>query len=106
MTQRAKRGDWVQIHNVILPPGQRASQVPEDTQKVPLEMLLKGFLNEPEAELGQDVTITTVIGRQVQGKLVAIAPAYPHNFGKPIPELLTVGSELRALLESTGGDER
>jgi 2-amino-4-ketopentanoate thiolase alpha subunit len=106
MTQKAKQGDWVQIHNVILPPGQRAPQVPEDTQKVPLEMWLKGFLDDAEAEIGQQVTITTVIGRQVQGELVVVAPAYPHNFGQPVPELLTLGRELRAMLESTGGEEQ
>jgi 2-amino-4-ketopentanoate thiolase alpha subunit len=105
MTQKARQGDWVQIHNVILPPGQRAPQVPDDTQKVPLEMWLKGFLNESEAEIGQNVSITTVTGRQVQGELVAVAPAYPHDFGQPVPELLSVGRELRAMLEPTRGEE-
>ncbi|MGQ9626540.1 MAG: 2-amino-4-oxopentanoate thiolase subunit OrtA [Anaerolineae bacterium] len=95
---RARRGDWVQIHKVILEPGQRAPQVPEDTQKVPLEMFLKGFLEDEEAEIGQEVTITTVIGRKVRGELVAINPAYPHNFGRPVPELLRIGPLLREIL--------
>ena len=104
MPEKARRGDWVQIHNVILPAGKRAPQVPDDTQKVPFEMLLKGFLEEAEAKLGQEVTITTVIGRQVRGQLVAVSPAYPHNFGKPVPELLTIGPELRAMLVEEGVD--
>lgn len=98
MAETARRGDWVQIHNVILEPGARAPQVPEDTQKVPFEMLLKGFLMEAEAEIGQDVRIKTVIGREITGRLVAINPAYPHNFGEPVPALLSIGQELRALL--------
>jgi hypothetical protein len=105
MTEKAKQGDWVQIHDVVLPPGRRAPQVPEDTQQVPLEMWLKGFLNEPEADIGQEVTITTVIGRRVSGTLVAVSPAYPHNFGQPVPELLTLGRELRGMLEA-GGEDR
>jgi len=98
MTQ-AKAGDWVQIHHVILPPGERAPQVPADTQQVPFEMRLKGFLVDEEAELGQEVTIETVIGRRVRGRLIAVNPAYPHGFGEPVPELLTIGRELRQLLE-------
>jgi 2-amino-4-ketopentanoate thiolase alpha subunit len=106
MEQNAKQGDWVQIHNIILAPAQRAPQVPDDTKRVPLEMWLKGFLNEAEAELGQEVTITTVTGRQVSGRLVAIAPAYPHNFGQPVQELLTLGGELRDMLVPTGGEQQ
>ena len=104
MTQKAKQGDWVQIHNVILAPGQRAPQVPDDTQQVPLEMWLKGFLNEAEAELGQEVTITTVIGRQVQGTLVAICAGLSAQFrASRLQELLTIGSELR---DDAGADGR
>lgn len=99
MMYKAKAGDWVQIHNVVLPPGERAPQVPEDTQKVPFEMWLKGFLVDAEAQIGQDVTIETVIGRQIKGTLSAVNPAYPHNFGEPVPELLTIGRELRELIE-------
>ena len=101
---KAKVGDWVQIHNVVLPSGERAPQVPADTQQVPLEMRLKGFLVDAEAETGQVVTIETVIGRQIQGTLVAVNPAYPHGFGEPVPELLTIGRELRALIDEGGND--
>jgi hypothetical protein len=38
------------------------------------------------------------------GKLVAENPPYIHGFGRPIPELLGVGAELRALVE--GGDRK
>ena len=35
----------------------------------------------------------------MSGKLVAENPPYTHGFGRPIPELLTVGAEFRALAE-------
>ncbi len=39
----AKKGDWVQIHQIVLKPEERAPQVPEDTKKVPLEFWVKGY---------------------------------------------------------------
>ena len=33
----AKRGDWVRIHNVVLEAGERAPNLPEETQKYPLK---------------------------------------------------------------------
>lgn len=95
MGEKAFMGDYVQIHRVILNPGERAPQVPDDTKKVPLEMFVKGFLVDTEAVLGQEVTIRTVIDRKITGKLVAINPQFIHDFARPQPELLTVGQEVR-----------
>lgn len=39
----AKRDDWVRIHNIVLEAGDRAPNIPEDTQNVPLEFWTKGF---------------------------------------------------------------
>lgn len=95
---KALRGQWVEIRQVVLPAGQRAPQVPEETQRVPLEMRIKGFI-ESDAEIGDEVTITTVIGRKLQGALLAVEPSYRHNFGEHVRELNTIGVELRALLQ-------
>lgn len=92
-----KAGDWVQVRSIVLPPGQRAPQVPADTQAVPLIMLVKGFLQH-DARIGEEVTITTVIGRQVTGELVAVNPTYNHDYGRPVSELLAIGPELRQIL--------
>ena len=40
----AKKGDWVQIHNIVLTPEERSSALPEDTKSHPLEMWVKGYL--------------------------------------------------------------
>lgn len=94
----AKQGDWVQIHKILLKPGERATRVPQETKLVPFELRVKGFINR-DAKIGEQVTITTYTGRELTGKLVAVNPAYGHDFGQPVPELLTIGRELRTLLE-------
>ena len=97
----AKKGDWVQIAQVVLEPGQRAPQVPEDTSKVPLTLLVKGFLTK-DANLGAFVTITTVIDRTMQGKLVTVNPRYDHNFGAPPPGFMSIGKKIRKLRKDAG----
>jgi len=95
---RIAKGSWVQVEQVVMKPGERAPQVPEDTKAVPLMLWVKGTLLE-EASVGDTVEVETAIGRRMTGKLVAENPPYIHGFGRPIPELLGVGAELRALLE-------
>ncbi|MBO1264467.1 MAG: 2-amino-4-ketopentanoate thiolase [Clostridia bacterium] len=90
---------WVEIHDIVLKPEERTGNLPEETKKVPLEMRLKGFLLE-EAELGDRVKIRTVTGRIVEGTLLKENPVYEHGYGETfIPELLTIGQNLRAMLE-------
>ncbi len=101
MTDVVATGSWVQIHRVVLRPGQRAPQVPEETQRVPLEMLVKGFLAEA-ARVGDDVEIVTAAGRRLRGTLTDVNPAYSHGFGEPVPELGRIGLEVRAVLRERG----
>ena len=37
------KGDWVRIHNIVLEVGERAPNVPEDTQNVPLKCGTRDF---------------------------------------------------------------
>jgi len=97
---KVKAGTWVQLRAVVLPPGERAPGVPPDTAGVPLEMRVKGFLLK-EAEVGQETSVSTVTGRLARGTLEAVEPWHTHGFGQAIPELLTIGPELRRFL---GGD--
>jgi hypothetical protein len=97
MAERVAKGTWVEIHRIVLAPGERAPQVPQDTQSVPLEMRVKGFLVDP-ACLGEEAEIETPAGRRLRGKLVEVNPAYTHGFGPPIPELSVIGTEARAIL--------
>jgi hypothetical protein len=71
--------------------------VPDDTKQVPLEMKVKGFL-VADAVVGEEATITTTTGRTLTGRLTEVNPAYTHQFGSPIPELLPIGRELRTIL--------
>lgn len=96
----ARKGQWVEIENLVLRPEERAPQVPDDTKSVPLMMWTKGFLENEVAKIGDEVTIKTLSGRVTTGKLVAINPKHEHNFGEPVQELLDIGIEVRNEIEN------
>lgn len=100
----AKKGDWVQIHQIVLKPEERAPQVPEDTKKVPLELWVKGIALH-DAEIGSEVEIETVTGRRVKGELTVVNPRYKHDFGEFVPELLKVDMQLKEILFGGGSNE-
>ena len=99
MAEQTAAGTWVEIRRVVLRPGERAPQIPDDTKAIPLEMRVKGFLTAPAA-LSDEVEIITPAGRQVRGTLTEVNPAYTHGFGPPIPELSAIGQEVRAMLRA------
>lgn len=91
----AKRDDLVQIHKIILEPDQRPDNLPARTKSVPYECWIKGFLVDENANIGDEVTIQTFIGREISGILYQVNPVYDHNFGEPQKELLSIGNEVR-----------
>lgn len=93
----AKKGDWVQIHQIVLKPEERAPQVPEDTKKVPLELWVKGYALH-DAKIGEEIEIETTTGRRVKGELVAVNPKYIHSFGDFVPELLQIDKQVKGIL--------
>jgi len=94
----AKKGDWVRIHSIILKPGERAPQVPEDTAIVPLEMWVKGEILQ-DADIGDIVCVRTPAGREISGTLLAGGLDYNHSFGDFVPELHQIGPMLRRMLK-------
>ncbi len=97
----AKKGDWVQIHYIVLKPEERTGKLPEETKKVPLELWVKGFINE-EAAIGSQVSITTATGRIVSGTLEAINPKYTYGFGEEfIPELVQIDKQLKEIMNGS-----
>lgn len=102
MTDVAKKGDWVRLKNTILKVGERAPQIPDVTKKVPLEMWVNGFLRDDAAKIGDKASITSLAGRVLTGTLVEILPGYKVDYGRPQPELLAIGPELRAILSGEG----
>ncbi len=97
-------GDWVEVHVVLLAPGERAPGLPDDTARVPLEARVKGFL-AGEARPGEETAVTTLLGRRVEGTLLRVLPEPGHSFGRPVPELLAVGRELGARLQKEHADD-
>lgn len=100
-----KKSDWVRIHSIIFTPDQRAPQVPEDTKKVPLEMWVKGFCDR-DANMGDEVEVTTIVGRKEKGVIVEINPVYRHSFGNYVPEIMQIGIQLKEILFGGEADER
>ena len=98
----AKKNDWVRIHRNVLEPQERTGKLPEDTKKVPLEMWVKGRLQNETAEIGDEVTIVTSVGRTEHGRLIEVNPCYELNYGAFVPEILEMEERLRAAL--FGGD--
>lgn len=94
---KANKGNWVKIHDIVLAPKDRATNLPEDTKKVPLEMWTKGFLLE-DGEIGKIVEIKTITGRLVKGTLTEVNPHHDHDFGKFVPEILEIGLQLKDIL--------
>ncbi|MGM0113523.1 2-amino-4-oxopentanoate thiolase subunit OrtA [Enterococcus sp. DIV0187] len=92
----AKKDDWVQISKTVLKAGERAPQVPADTQDCDLKMWVKGFIQE-DAEIGDEVEIVTAIGRHVVGELCEVNPKYTHTYGNFVPELVQIQRQVREL---------
>lgn len=89
-----KAGSFVRIHQVILEAKDRTSSIPEDTAKTDLRMWTKGFLKN-DAEIGEEVEITTLAGRSETGTLVAHNHMHEVNYGEFVEEILPIGVYLK-----------
>ena len=102
-------GTWVELERVILKPGERAPGIPADTASVPFAARVRGFLVAP-ARMGTTTSVRTQAERVVTGRLRAVLPRNPANFGDPSPEMLQVGKAMKrrlhaALRSSTASEE-
>jgi len=91
-------GLWVEVQQVVLSAGERAPNAPDDTARVDFVARIRGFLMA-DAPMGAEATVRTLAGRQVSGRLTAVNPRNPADFGNPVPELLRLGEEAREALE-------
>jgi hypothetical protein len=94
---RCTPGEWVEVERVLLEPADRSTALPPETAEKPMLVWVNGFAAS-EAALGEDVTVETMTGRLVTGRLSAVNPGYFHTFGRPPVELVAVGRDLRARL--------
>jgi 2-amino-4-ketopentanoate thiolase alpha subunit len=102
-TVRCDAGDWVEVRYVLLEPADRAANLPADTAAQPLLVWVKGFART-SAGMGEEIAVDTTTGRLVTGVLTDISPGYTHTFGRPAPELVHVGRDLRARLAAWRAD--
>ena len=96
-------GTWVQIRQQVLAPEERAPQVPADTAKTPLILLVKGFLITAACR-GETAQVRTLSGRVLEGELIQVLPRYSHDFGQVVPELLVIGPRVRRCLQGGKAD--
>ena len=61
----------------------------------------EGFLQE-DAEIGDEVTVETAVGRLEKGVLIEVNPYWSHSYGKFVPELVQIDKQLREIM--FGGD--
>jgi 2-amino-4-ketopentanoate thiolase alpha subunit len=92
-------GTWVELERVILRPGERAPGIPADTASVPFAARVRGFLVAPTRK-GATAEVRTQADRVVSGRLRAVLPRNPADFGDPSPELLQVGRAMRQRLQN------
>ncbi len=92
---RCTTGEWVEVERVLLEPADRSANLPPETAEKPMLVWVAGFAGA-EASIGDELTVETVTGRFVTGRLSAINPGYFHTFGNPVPELIGVGRDLKA----------
>ncbi len=94
----AVKNDYVRIHRAVLEAVERTGKLPEDTKNVPLEMWVKGWLQDECANIGDTVTVKTVVGRLETGELMEENPIYALNYGEYVPEILEIDRRLRGVL--------
>lgn len=94
---RVPAGAWVELERVILKPGERAPGIPADTASVPFAGRVRGFLCAPSRR-GTIALVLTQADRIVSGRLRAVLPRNPADFGDPSPELLMAAKEMKARL--------
>lgn len=99
----AKKGDWVRIHSIVLKAEERTGRIPEDTQKCDFQQWTKGFLQDENANIGDQVTVKTAANRIIKGVLVEERPSYTHSYGKFIPEIIEIDKQLREIM--FGGED-
>jgi hypothetical protein len=101
---RYRRGELVSVETVILPVGERAPQVPDDTKRTPLRAFTKGFLQEESATRGDLVTVRTMSDRLVTGTVSDLPISPTHTFGHSVPELTAVHRQVFELM--FGGESK
>ena len=97
-----KKDSWVLIKKTVLEKKDRADNLPDDTKSKDLILWVKGYLLE-DTNIDEDAKVRTITGRIEEGKLVEENPNYNINYGSFVPELLTIGEQVKDIL-FLGGD--
>lgn len=93
-----KKGTWVEIEKMVLAPEDRSASIPQETKEKPLMVWARGKCMR-DCEIGEEVEITTSIGRTLSGKVVEEKPGYYHSFGPYVEEIEYIGPQAKEILD-------
>ncbi|MEG0307588.1 MAG: 2-amino-4-oxopentanoate thiolase subunit OrtA [Clostridium sp.] len=92
-----KKGTFVEVETIVLECSDRSPAIPEDTKKTPLKMWVRGFVNS-DCSIGEEVEITTTVGRIMKGMVKEVEPGYSHGFGRYVSEIAYIGKQAKEML--------
>ncbi len=92
-----KKGSFVRISKVVLDSSQRATSIPEDTQKTNLKMWTKGIL-QSDANIGEEVSVKTLSDRVETGLLESVNHVHEVNYGRFVEEIFEIGVKVKGRL--------
>jgi hypothetical protein len=92
-----KKGTWVEIEENELMPEDRATNIPDETKKTPLNSWTRGKCLS-DSELGIEVQVETNIGRIAKGTIVEIEPGYYHTYGKYVEEISNIIKQAKEII--------
>ena len=98
-----EKNTFVQIYKVVLSSGERSSNLPDDTKRIPFEMRVKGKLMS-KASVGDVVEIKTATNRVEQGILISVEPFFSHNFGHHVKALKDVRDIILSEMEDLSNE--
>ena len=100
---RKKAGDYVVIEFTVLTSEERAPGLPDETADVDLLARVKGHLAE-DGRVGDIVTVRTLSGRLLQGRLTAESTAATHTYGPPVEALFALREDVKSRLANNPAD--
>ena len=78
---------YVQIVKTLVEAKDRNSRIPEETKSNPFTFLVKGIIMDDSSK---EVLIQTATGREETGLIFHENPAFNHDFGHFVPEIISL----------------
>jgi hypothetical protein len=91
-----RSGEMVEIRVELFSPAERLAHLPDDTARRSYMYRATGLLIR-DARVGDEATIRTMTGRELEGTLQGGHLGFKHGFGQPPPALLAVRQQISSM---------